>query len=979
MAGIKKEKLMKVSRIVSLFVVIGVFSSCENPKQPNSPINEDSYSMVNPFIGTGGHGHTYPGAVMPFGMVQLSPDTRLEGWDGCSGYHNSDSIIYGFSHTHLSGTGVSDYGDVLISPSSGIPVLNQEDLSDYKTKSSFSKNTERAQPGYYEVTLDDAMVDVRLTASPRVGIHNYRFKGNESQNSILLNLKHRDKVLASTINIENDSTISGYRYSEGWASNQKLFFVLKTSVPFKINSLEADSSHYSQLTFKAKEVSLKIGLSFTSIEGAKLNLNTEADHWNFEEYIRIAKESWQRALNKVEIKSEDKEKEKIFYSALYHSMLAPNLSSDVDGSYRGMDDKVHKNIENPSYSVFSLWDTFRATHPLFTIIEQDKTKAFIQTFLNQYQQGGKLPVWELASNETNCMIGYHSVSVISDAYKKGIRGFNTKLALEAMINSAESMDFGLEFYQNKGFIGAGDEPESVSKTLEYAYDDWCIAEFANEIGEEKVANRFYKRALNYKNLFDPETKFFRARMKGNWFGPFDPSEVNSNYTEANAWQYSLFVPQDINGLTELMGGDAGLEKRLDDLFTANSETTGREQADITGLIGQYAHGNEPSHHMAYLYNYIQKPWKTQEKINQILNEQYQNAPDGLSGNEDCGQMSAWYVLSSMGLYSVSPGEDFYSLTSPLFEEASINLENGNSFTIKAKNYSPKNIYIQSASLNGKPFSSSFLKHARIMLGGELIFEMGPEPSLKWGIGEGNYPISKIENQEIVAMPFIQSKGLTFTDSMEIVMSSLDSEASIFYSLNDGESRKYTKPFFIYQDSEFSVYASKNDSLKSSTLSGSFKKIKKGRSIKLLSKYANQYAAEGENSLIDQLKGNSNYRTGYWQGYQGQDVEAIVDLGKIEEVSRISTGFLQDIKSWIWYPESIDYSISSDGVNFTKVATISNEFPNNTVGPFIQELSHNGNHKCRFVKISAKYGGDCPKWHLGAGGKSWIFVDEISID
>lgn len=970
---------MNISRITFLLFVFGVFLSCENPQNHDPIVGKNSYSMVNPFIGTGGHGHTFPGAVMPFGMVQLSPDTRLEGWDGCSGYHNTDSVIYGFSHTHLSGTGVSDYGDILISPSSGLPALSKKDLKDYKTKSSFSKESEKAHPGYYEVRLDDAQVDVRLTVSPRVGIHNYRFKGGQKENSILIDLNHRDKVLASNIVFENDSTISGYRYSQAWASKQKLFFVLKTSVPFKINLLDASTSLYSQLYFEAEEVNLKIGLSFTSTEGARQNLHTEADHWDFDEYLRIAQDSWQKALNKVEIKSNDKEKQEIFYSALYHSMLAPNLSSDVDGSYRGMDDRVHKNVQNPTYTVFSLWDTFRATHPLFTLIEQDKTKAFIQTFLNQYQQGGKLPVWELASNETNCMIGYHSVSVILDAYKKGIKGFNTKMALEAMLNSAESSDFGLKYYQEKGFIGAGDEPESVSKTLEYAYDDWCIAEFAKEIGEEKIADRFYNRALNYKNLFDPETKFFRARMKGNWFSPFDPSEVNFNYTEANAWQYSLFVPQDINGFTELMGGEAGLEKRLDDLFTTNSETTGREQADITGLIGQYAHGNEPSHHMAYLYNYIQKPWKTQERVNQILNEQYQNAPDGLSGNEDCGQMSAWYVLSSMGLYSVSPGQDFYTLTSPLFKEASIHLENGNSFSIKANKFSTENIYIQSASLNGKPLSSSFLKHARIMMGGELIFEMGPQPSKEWGIGEGNYPISEIENQEIIPCPYIQSQGVTFSDSMEIGMSCLDSSAVIYYSLNGGGTNKYSKPFNIYKNSEFKFFASKNDTLKSSLITASYKKIKKGRSIKLFSEYANQYAAEGDNSLIDQLKGNTNYRTGFWQGYQGQDVVAIVDLGKMEEINLISTGFLQDIKSWIWYPHSIEYSISDDGLNYQKVETVLNQFPNKQEGAYIHELSHKGKHNCRYVKVRAVYNGDCPKWHLGAGGKSWIFVDEISIN
>lgn len=970
---------MRVIRFLFLLLSILFSAACSQKEKHKEEGIPDSYSLVNPFIGTGGHGHTYPGASMPFAMVQLSPDTRLDGWDGCSGYHYTDSIIYGFSHTHLSGTGVSDYGDILISPSSGIPILNEEDLLNYKTKSRFKKSSEKAHPGFYQVSLVDSKVDVSLTVTPRVGIHHYSFKGGNQSNSILLNLGHRDRVLASEIKLENDSTLSGYRFSEAWATNQKLFFVLRSSVPFSLQKLEADSSLFSQLTFNAQDIKLKLALSFTSVEGAKNNLSTEADHWDFEEYLRISKLSWQSALDKVKIKSKDREQLSIFYSALYHSMIAPNVSSDVDGSYRGMDDKVHKNLDKPSYTVFSLWDTFRATHPLFTIIEQDRTKAFLQTFLNHYQQGGRLPVWELASNETDCMIGYHSVSVIADAYKKGIRGFNSKLALEAMINSAENDDFGLEFYKEKGYIGAGDEPESVSKTLEYAYDDWCIAEFAKELGESEIAEKFYKRALNYKNLFDPETKFFRARMKGTWFSPFDPAEVNFNYTEANAWQYSLFVPQDIQGFIQLLGGNKNLEDHLDKLFTANSETTGREQADITGLIGQYAHGNEPSHHMAYLYNYIEKPEKTQERLRQILLEQYQNAPDGLSGNEDCGQMSAWYIMSALGLYSVTPGQEFYNLSSPLFEEATIQLENGNTFTIKSKNHSPENIYIQSASLNGKPYSASFLHHQNIMQGGEMIFEMGPKPSSTWGKGEGNFPISRIENVNFVVAPYIKSKAITFSDSLKIEMFNLDSSLAIWYSLNGKDIVKYEGPITIKDNSDFKFYAEDEGGIKSARVNSQFRKIKKGRSISLQSEYANQYAAEGNNSLIDQLRGNTNYRTGFWQGYQGQDLDAIVDLGKIEKVSHISMGFLQDIKSWIWYPKYVEFSISNDGENFTTIVKVMNEFSDKQEGSFIQDLGQHGNYECRYIKVSAKYPGNCPEWHLGAGGKSWIFADEIIID
>lgn len=942
--------------------------------------SQTAYELVNPFIGTGGHGHTYPGATMPFGMVQLSPDTRLEGWDGCSGYHYTDSVIYGFSHTHLSGTGVSDYGDILLTPFQLDGNLSFEEAMTYqKTTSSFLKSSEEAKPGKYQVKLEDFDVDVQLTATPRVGIHNYTFN-KEGDNRFLLNLNHRDKVLESKINIENNNTISGYRISQAWANKQQVYFVIHFSSPFTELKFDEEQDLLAQLSFAENKVKVKVALSSTSIDGARKNMNIEADHWDFEEYERIAQSTWEQALNKVEVSGNDQDKLSIFYSALYHTMIAPNLISDVDGRYRGMDGEVHHNPRTPTYTIFSLWDTFRATHPLYTIIEQDRTKAFINTFLSQYQQGGKLPVWELAANETNCMIGYHSVSVITDAYNKGITGFNTKLALEAMKSSAESDEFGLGYYQNNGYIGAGDEPESVSKTLEYAYDDWCIAQFADLINDSLTHKTYSKRALYYQNLFDPQTNFLRARMNGAWFSPFDPAEVNFNYTEANAWQYSLFAPHDLSGMIDLMGGKEAFEERLDDLFTVNSETTGREQADITGLIGQYAHGNEPSHHMAYLYNYIERPWKTQERVHQILNEQYQNQADGLSGNEDCGQMSAWYILSAMGFYSVTPGLDYYAIGTPHFDEMTINLENGNKFRIKANNLSDKNFYIQSASLNGKAFNTSFISHEDIMRGGDLVFEMGPKAVESWGTGKGNYPETKVSKSDFVPAPYFFTESMTFTDSLTIELGVLNKEAQIWYSLNGADFKLYEKPLLILENADVKAYSlGLNQKDKSAVVESQFKKIKKGRSITIESKYANQYAAGGTNTLIDQLRGNTNYRTGFWQGYQGQDVVVTIDLGKKETINSIRSGFLQDIKSWIWYPEKVEYYLSDDGKFFNLVAEVNNDFPDDTYGAFTQELSYNGKHQARYVKVVVPYYGDCPDWHLGAGGKSWIFMDEIVVE
>jgi predicted alpha-1,2-mannosidase len=980
---------MKSLVLIFLFSFFTIISCTNNPK---SFSKKTPYELVNPFIGTGGHGHTFPGATLPFGMVQLSPDTRLDGWDGCSGYHYTDSIIFGFSHTHLSGTGISDYGDILLMPFNSKIIPTYTDFQNQELiPSQFKKETEKASPGYYSVFLEKPNVLVELTTTLRTGIHKYIF--NEADNNkILLDLNHRDKVLDFDINIENNQSISGFRQSEAWATNQHVFFYMEFSEPFIAENPTYSSEEnlpqlYKILSFKnnVKELLVKVGISAVSVQNAKQNLEKEAQSWNFEHYLNNAKEIWSAALNKVVANDANEDKLSVFYSALYHTMIAPNTFSDVNGDYRGIDQNIYRDTSNTTYTVFSLWDTFRAAHPLYTIIEQKRTEEFIKTFLKHYEQGGRLPVWELSSNETDCMIGYHSVSVIADASAKGIQNFDKEKALQAMLHSANLNHFGLDSYKKYGYIRAGDEAESVSKTLEYAYDDWCIAQFAIAQGDTTNYNLFMERAQYYKNIFDSETNFMRARLNGGWFQPFDPAEVNFNYTEANAWQYSLFAPQDISGLINLMGGADNFEKHLDSMFTANSETTGREQADITGLIGQYAHGNEPSHHMAYLYNYIEKPYKTQERVHQIINEQYWNGPDGLSGNEDCGQMSAWYVLSASGFYSVTPGTTYYAIGAPAFKEITYNLENGKSFAIIAKNLSNKNIYIQSAILNGENYTKSYIDHESIMQGGTIEFIMGATPSKTFGIGDNNYPKTSILNNLIVETPVITAAKKTFTDSLQIEMKSNCNNCKIVF--NDNENtfenienfKTYSKPITIKESTVIKAYAIAADGRQSKPVTAEFLKIKSGRSIKVLSQYANQYAAEGNNALIDNLKGSNNFRTGFWQGYQGQNVEVIVDLGKIENISAITAGFLQDIRSWIWFPEYVTYYISENGENFTKLGQINNDFSIKKEGSFTREFGLKTNTKARFIKMVAKNFGDCPDWHLGAGGKSWIFVDEISIE
>ena len=985
---------MNLNKFFIVLLTLIIFVSCNND-QVKEYDQKSAYESVNPFIGTGGHGHTYPGATMPFGMVQLSPDTRLEGWDGCSGYHYSDSIIYGFSHTHLSGTGVGDYCDVLIMPTQGAVQFDNGYKSGVENgyASAFKKETEKASPGYYQVHLDKHDIDVRLTATERVGVHEYTFNKADTAN-IILDLTHRDKLLDFNVIAFNKSEIDGFRISEGWASNQHIYFAIRFSKEFqscrilKEDGFDHNMKKISILRTKkmalkfnceaGEKIMVKVGISAVSIEGARKNLEAEAPHWDFTKYKADAKAKWEKELNKIEVKTNNKVKKEIFYTALYHTMIVPNVFSDVDGKYRGMDRMIHQS-KDPVYTVFSLWDTFRATHPLYTIIEQEKDNAFIRTFLKQYKDGGELPIWELAGNYTGCMIGYHAIPVIADAYAKGLRDYDTGLALKAMMHSANQDKLGLKFYKGQGYIAAGDEAESVSKTLEYAYDDWCIATMAKQMKKDSVFNVFIKRAQHYKNLYNPETGFMQSKMNGSWRNGFDPAEVNFNFTEANSWQYSMFVPQDIKGLIDLHGGAAKFEQKLDELFTTNMELKGREQADITGLIGQYAHGNEPSHHMAYLYDDVGKPYKTQERVHQILTEQYTNRPDGLSGNEDCGQMSAWYVLSAMGFYPATPGMDYYSIGTPLFDEVVIHLENGKQFKITANNVSDQNKYIQGAMINGKPLNKAVLYHQQIMDGGELAFEMGGQPNMKWG--KENMPVPEIDKKyRITPVPYFRTNSPTFQDSLLVEVGNFKTGDTVFVGINNEDWKMYEKPFYIYQTSEITIQAQKNNK-RSFPVTANYKKITGGRSIKILTPYDNQYNAGGDNALIDFMKGTANFRTGFWQGYQGKDVELIVDLGKITSIHTISVGALQDINSWIWFPPGIEFMSSEDGEKFTKLKTVKNDFPDNEYGAFTKEFEckFSSYIRCRYVKVKVKNYGKCPEWHLGKGGQSWLFMDEITIE
>ena len=729
----------------------------------------DYTSMVDPFIGTGGHGHTFPGPVVPNGMIQPSPDTRIDGWDACSGYYYEDSSINGFSHTHVSGTGCADYGDILIMPTVGEQDYKNQDLISQSLPyaSSFSHENEVAVPGYYSVFLDRYSVKAELSSTKRAAIHRYTFP--QSDNSgFIVDMDYsiqRQRNMDMNIDVLSDTEICGYKTTKYWAFDQQIAFYAKFSKPFTyeiytdtmtVNNGKKLPLYKALLKFetaKDEQVLVKVGVSAVDVEGARKNVEAEIPEWDFEKVRTDAHNEWNKYLSKIDIKTADAKNKEIFYTALYHTAISPNLFTDVDGRYLGMDLEVHQgNVDKPVYTIFSLWDTFRALHPLLSIIDPKLNNDFITSLLLKHKEGGVFPMWDLASNYTGTMIGYHAVSLIADAYTKGNADFDLKEAYEACLRAAEYDTTGIKcpaavlphlmpkakYYKNTlGYVPCDKDNESVAKALEYAYNDYCISILAEANNDMENAEKYKDYSKAYQKYFDKSTRFMRGLdSKGKWRTPFNPrssNHRNDDYCEGTAWQWTWFVPHDVDGLIELMGGKTQFIEKLDSLFTADSSLEGDlVSADITGLIGQYAHGNEPSHHIIHLYNYADQPWKTQELVDSVFHSQYFNAPDGLSGNEDCGQMSAWYIMNSIGFYQVCPGKPVYSIGRPLFDEVTVNLSDNKQFVVKALNNSKENKYIEKAVLNGVPLEKPFINHEDIKNGGVLEFTMTSQPT-KWGI------------------------------------------------------------------------------------------------------------------------------------------------------------------------------------------------------------------------------------------------------
>ena len=943
---------------------------------------------IDPFIGTGGHGHTHPSATAPFGMVQLGPDTRRDGWDGCGGYHYTDTALYGFSHTHLSGTGVSDYADILIRP-----MTNQQDL---RETIGFNKTSEVAQAGYYSVKTEDEIL-CEMTASERVGVHRYTFPKSDGHLWFYLDLGYRDQTLkeAAILNIENninnEKTLDITRISSSWATEQHLYAQLKCLSPFwgleKIKSLE-NGAYIIEFKWidestdinKVEDISIEfaVGLSGVSNKGARKNIsewigNLQNMDMNsrFDQVKNKVQNSWQNELNKAQVYGGTQKQKRIYASALYHAFIVPNIWSDVDGKFRGIDNQIYQDTLNVHYTVFSLWDTYRTAHPMYLLTQPDRAKDFMVTMLDHFDQSGRLPVWELAGNETNCMIGYHSVSVLADAIAKGLP-IDSSRALNAMIKTAESSTYGLPIYMENGFLSVQDESESVSKTLEYSYDDACISWTAGRLGKDSIASHFWKRSQGWISLFDPKTGLFRPRDNGSFLKRFDPREVNNNFTEANAWQYSFSPVHDLLQWNKMLNkNNFQLEGQLDELFSQSSVIVGRHQPDVTGLLGQYAHGNEPSHHIASLYACTNSPEKGHQKINEILKTMYSDKPNGYEGNEDCGQMSAWYVMNSWGIYPMVPGEAQYTLSAPLWDKVELTEIETNLFK---SNNNDSAIYLHGYSLDlaDEIQQKSYLSHKELEQSDNIEFIVAEKPTSSVLKHYVNTPFKVHSDLRLNPAPIINAQRGFAKNSKVVIENS-----------NGFEELKINKSQTIIRGGE-------NDNSHRS-VAYTTKKPNNWTSKVIEGDISVQYNP-GENSLVDGIFGYEDYHKGEWLGIQGQDL--IIKLKPNKRIKnnyniQFEFSFLKDIRAWIALPKEIQ--IWTVDINGTRSLAKKKRFKNvlnqepTYKKTWATELSKKNRtsgvekeEKIAFVEVHFLNAGKLEEWHPGYGGNSYIFIDEISI-
>ena len=951
---------------------------------------ESGYSRyVNPLVGTDGHGHTYPGAIVPFGQIQPGPDTRLEGWDGCSCYHYSDDTLYGFSHTHLNGTGCEDYGDILLMPvvAEGKTFRFSSDMPQSEFCSSFSHRGEKARPGYYRVVLDRSRVMVELTATDRVACHRYTFPGRGPK-GFVVDLRHRDKVISAGFNRPKASadgthpfpvgtTLTGWRESNAWNPDQWCYFALQCSEPIvDIQYFDGGKKALVILPDDSKEAEVYVSISGVDAEGAAKNLATRQDRV-FAAMRNDARQLWEQALGKIAVEGGSREERGNFYTALYHCYTSPYLWSDVDGRYRAMNDTIYTSNQ-PVYTVFSLWDTYRTLHPLMAIIEPERTEEWINTMMLQYETGGELTMWELAAHETHCMIGYHACPVILTAQEAGLLDKWTparRMALlEAMVTTSNRTD-AHQSYAQQGYLDSKLDNETVSKTLEYAFDDWCIARYAfNEMNRNgkpdtnaryrylnEVYDTYMRRAQSWQNVMDPDG-FMHARRNGGFVTPFNPTEVNNHFTEANSWQYSTYVPHDVPGWIAQMGGKAKAEAFLDSLFNTSSETTGREQSDITGMIGQYAHGNEPSHHAAYLYAWLGATDKLDHVVHEILDDLYSTKPDGLCGNEDCGQMSAWYVMSAMGFYPVIPGSGEYVTVTPLFDRITIHTGKED-IVINKSDWQPGMFW------DGKSFSPR----------SKTLFpeELRTPPA----------PVFSDWQQCFKDSLFVTLTARQIVNGDPENHESVDGKSVIYYTLDgrppDTNSYRYTAPILVNRDITINAVAYNPATGRySPVVSQTLTRFIADKQLRYITKPAPQYSENGPDGLIDRLYGTPNFRIGGWQGWQ-TDMEVVIDLLSSKTLTSVSVDCLDNMRAWIFFPKRIEVSISSDGKTFrpwtqldnTEFAAVRERQEESVQHKF---TCHGPYATARYVRVKAINYGKMPEWHISSGEQAWLFVDEIEV-
>lgn len=981
-------------------------------------------SYVDPFIGTDAHGHTFPGATTPFGLVQLSPDTDTEGWDWCSGYHASDSSIIGFSHTHLSGTGGADLGDILFMPATGSVKFEPGTKADTDAgyRSRFSHKSEKARAGYYSVYLEDPRVKAELTATPHAGVHRYTF-GSTTNQHIIIDLRHgiQDNVHSAAFRQVDKHTIEGWRRSNGWAADHTIFFRAEFSEPVREIRARIDGADTAKVKSgegqrvvlavfpegHSKDMEVRVGISPVSLEGAAANLKAEASGRKFDKLAEAAEESWNRELRRVEVCGGNDEDKTVFYTAMYHALTAPYLFSDVDGNYRGADGQVHEPAGKdalPNYALYSTWDTFRALHPLLTIVQPEVNEAVVRSMLRYYEQTGRLPVWDLHMNENNCMIGYHAVPIIADAYLKGqLPDSLGPLALEAMVHSAMQEGYGgLPYYRQLGYLPSDKENNSVSKAVEYAYDDWCIAQMARALGNDSLYKVFIRRAQFYKNHFDPQDGFFKGRAStGRFHAPFDPAEISilgqGDFTEGNAWHYRFFVPQDVTTHIAMLGGDSAYVAAIDAMFDAPS-TEADHSPDVSGLIGQYAHGNEPSHQVAYLYSYAGAPWRTQERVNRIKRTMYTSARDGLCGNEDCGQMSAWYVLSAIGFYPVTPGSGVYVLGTPTFPKTVIRLPHGRKFTIEAKGLSSdgKNFYIQSAEFDGEPYTKSYITHGMIERGGKLVLRMGDRPNPEFGAAPEDRPVAVIPAADavtseqmlggVVFEPYLDDSLQVFGPTVTLYpkLFSAAPGTRIVYTTDGSEPKTSSaeagtqRGIVLSGDTDLKLRAVAPDGRMSNIKEYRFyKSVLGGAKVTLEKEPSAPYANGGAAALVDYAMGGNSYIRPQWVGFNGNDLAGVIDMGRVRSLGHVGFNAANEPGSWIVLPRDAIFEFSTDGEHYGHPVAVTTK-DSRTAGSGAHYFGTSIPHgvQARYIRFVIR-NGELPDWHIGKGNPSWMFVDEIT--